>query len=513
MSTLLERHERPTLPRTKPMWWALVALCVVLMGIGVYSFTRQTEEGFIATNLRSPGAGGAAWGLYVAFDVIFVGISFAGITVAAITRLFDVAVLKPVTRMAELLTITALIGGAGVIMADLGRPLVGLVNLPKFANPTSPFFGTFTLVIAGYMFSSLVYFFLSGRADAARYAADPKRPLHLFYKAWASGYTDTDDERRRHKHVSFVLALSILPLLVAAHSTLGFIFGLEVGRPGWFGALQAPGFVIMAGVSGTGILILLLIGLRKLFDLKIPDESIKWLGNFMWVLAAVYLYFMVVDELTASYAAPTAERHVAHELTQGRFAPVFFITAGSLLLAALLPFLLYIRGKTSVAVVGLAAFLANVAAVLKRFLIVVPSQLEGALLPLEKASYTPALIEIGVVAGLCGMVLFFILVFGRIFPIVPSEHPVEGKPRRDWTRTGATTAWALFATALIVVGVADSFRWLRPHEVDPSIPFAPVIFAVGVILLFSSAIVYEVFPRGHVAEVTPDAEHEAQARG
>ena len=130
-STLHERHEqreRPTLPRTKPMWWALVALCVVLMGIGVYSFTRQTEEGFIATNLRNPGGGGAAWGLYIAFDVIFVGISFAGITVAAITRLFDVAVLKPVTRMAELLTITALIGGAGVIMADLGRPLVGPTN-------------------------------------------------------------------------------------------------------------------------------------------------------------------------------------------------------------------------------------------------------------------------------------------------------------------------------------------------------------------------------------------------
>lgn len=499
------QDERPTLPRAKPMWWVLVVLCVVLMGMGVYGFTRQAEDGFIATNLRNPGAGGAAWGLYIAFDVIFVGISFAGITVAAIARLFDVAVLKPVTRMAELLTITALIGGAGVIMADLGRPLVGLVNLPKFANPTSPFFGTFTLVIAGYMFSSLVYFFLAGRPDAARYAADPKRPLHAFYKAWATGYADGDDERRRHKRVTFVLALSILPLLITAHSTLGFIFGLEAGRPGWFSALQAPGFVVMAGVSGTGILILLLIGLRKLFDLKIPDESIKWLGNFMWVLAAVYLYFMVVDELTASYAAPTAERHVAHELTRGRFAPIFLVTAGSLLLAALLPFLLYIRGKTSVGVVGIAAFLANVAAVLKRFLIVVPSQIEGTLLPLEKASYRPAFIEVAVVTGLCGLVLLLILVFGRIFPLVPSEHPVEGTPPRDRPRFAATMAWALFATALIVLGVADSFRVFRPHEVDPSIPFAPVIFAVGVILLFSSAIVYEVFPRRRPAEGAAEA--------
>jgi molybdopterin-containing oxidoreductase family membrane subunit len=489
-------------------WALLVLFCVVVIAFGVYCYTRQTEEGFIATNLRNPGAGGAAWGLYIAFDVIFVGVSFAGITVAAIARLFDVDAIKPVTRLAELLTITALLSGGCVVMSDLGRPGVGLMNLPKFANPTSPFFGTFTLVVAGYLFSSLVYFFLSGRADAAHLAEDSSRPFHLFYKLWASGYKGTPNEDKRHQRVSFILAISILPLLVTAHSTLGFIFGIQVGRPGWFSALQAPGFVVMAGVSGTGILILLVVLLRWMFALPIPDKSIRWLGDFMWVLAVVYLYFIVVDELTSSYASPAADRHVAHELTHGRFGVLFFLMAGSLLLSALIPLLLFIgrrlhtpyaayfvRGQTAVRLVALSAFLANVAAFVKRFLIVVPSQLEGALTPVEKSSYSPALIEFGVVAGLMALTLFMILVFARIFPLVPTPHTIEGEPAPDRPRFIATVLWALFAIALIVLGLADSFRLLRPSEIDPTIPFAPVIFAVGVMALFSSAIVYEVFPR------------------
>jgi hypothetical protein len=70
-------------------------------------------------------------------------------------------VLEPVTRLAELLTIAALLAGACVVVADLGRPGHGLVNLPELARPSSPFFGTFTLVVAGDLFSSMVAFVLT----------------------------------------------------------------------------------------------------------------------------------------------------------------------------------------------------------------------------------------------------------------------------------------------------------------------------------------------------------------
>jgi molybdopterin-containing oxidoreductase family membrane subunit len=486
------------LPRTSLAWFACVAATVGAVGFGLYCFAYQTSHGFISTGLRNPGQGGGAWGLYIAFDVFFVGVSFAGITVAALCRLFDIAALKPVTRLAELLTITALLAGACAIIADLGRPLDGLLKLPRFANPRSPFFGTFTLVVAGYLFSSIVYFFLSARADAAATARTARRG-RWFYRLWASGWADQPADHGRHHRVSFWLALSILPLLVTAHSTLGFIFGIQSGRPGWYSALQAPAFVVMAGVSGTGMVILLTLGIRRLLGLhdRIPDASIRWLGNFMWVLALVYLYFMVVEELTATYAAPEADRHVAHEVVGGAFAPLFWITAGCLFLAFLLPFILYLRKQTSVVVVGLAAFLANVAAVLKRFLIVVPSQTHGTLAPVDPPDvYAPSWVELGIVGGMFGVAATAILVFVRIFPIVPAPHDAhhEPAPEHDWRRGAAAALTAALAIALIAVGLSDSFR-MWSTGIDPRIPFSPAIFAGGVILLFSSAIVYETFPR------------------
>lgn len=490
------RHAAPALPRGKPLWYALVFLTICLLGVGGYCFVRLEQFGFIASSLRNPGHGGAAWGLHIALYVFFVGASFAGITVAGIARLMNVTALKPVARIAELLTITTLIAGAIAVVADLGRPFVGIEYLPKYARPSSPFFGTFTLVVSGYLFSSLVYFFLAGRADAARLAADKTRPFHFIYRLWASGYDGRDDQQRRHRLVSYVLALTILPLLVVAHSTLGFIFGIQPGRPGWYSALMAPAFVVMAGVSGIGGLILLILVTRRLFDLDIPDKSIRWLGHLLWVLAVVYIYFVIVDELTSAYAAPTADRHVAHEIVAGAFSPFFWTVAASLFITFIVPFIMYLRGGGSVVWLGVAGFSANVAAMAKRMLIVVPSQTHGTLLPIDGAGwYVPTWLEVGAALGLFGLVAFLILIFGRFFPLVPSHGDgAFGPPRREPLRTAATAVWALISVGLITFGLLDSFRVLRPTELDPVVPYAPVIFAGGVMSLFLSAVVYELFP-------------------
>src|SRR5690349_5610989 len=112
------------------VWLALallVGLSAAALGFGLYAYSVQLEHGDIVTGLRNPGAGGAAWGFYIVFYVYFVGVSFAGITVASMARLFHIEALEPVTRLAELLTITALMVGALMVLADLGRPLDGLL--------------------------------------------------------------------------------------------------------------------------------------------------------------------------------------------------------------------------------------------------------------------------------------------------------------------------------------------------------------------------------------------------
>jgi molybdopterin-containing oxidoreductase family membrane subunit len=402
-----------------------VGLATAGTAIGVVGWLAEHEQGMVATGMRDVGTmGGATWGLYISMVVYFVGVSFAGITVAALIRLFNLEHLKGVARMAELLTVVALLLGALAIVVDLGQPLRGLVNLFRYARPQSPFFGTFSLVVSGYLFSSLVYLYLTSRPDAARLAAKPSR-LQPLYRVWAAGYEDTPEQQTRDRRATFWLALAILPLLIVAHSSLGFVFGLQVGRPGWFGTLQAPAFVVLAGVSGIGHLIVLAALVRRVLhqEHRIGLEAFTWLGRFLMLLLFVYLYFVVVEIFTAIYQPTVNEQRIGDALLTGEYAPVFW---GSVAVLALPAFgLAWMALNRRWRIGWMVAFgaLVNLGAIGKRFLIVAPSQTHGQLLPYPVGSYTPSLVEYAVVLGLFSLGALLIAGFMKLFPIIEMEEP------------------------------------------------------------------------------------------
>jgi len=120
-------------------WAILAVIAAVMLFAGIYAYTRQLIDGEAVTGLADIGTGGGAtWGLYVIFLVYFIGVSFAGISIAAITRLFNVEQLKPITRIALLITIISIFLGALLVIIDLGQPLRGLTNLWLYAMPSSP---------------------------------------------------------------------------------------------------------------------------------------------------------------------------------------------------------------------------------------------------------------------------------------------------------------------------------------------------------------------------------------
>ena len=403
----------------------LAALPGAVLLYGIVQYARQVSEGLVVTGLRDGGSmGGAAWGLYIAFDVYFVGVSFAGITIAALIRLLDLERLKPVARMAEVLTVSALLLAALSTIADIGQPVRGVINLFRFARTQSPFYGTFTLVLSGYLFASLVYLYLDGRRDAARLAAVPSR-LRWFHKGWAAGYRDTEAERARHRRASFWLGIAIIPMLVTAHSTLGFVFGLQVGRPGWYSALQAPAFVVMAGASGLGLLVVLAAVVRRTLkqEGRLGIDIFATLGRFMMVLVLVYLYFMVVELLTAGYAGPERERRVTNSVLWGEYAWIYWSSVALLVLSAGALLWQAVTRRWNLGLLVACGVAVNLAAIGKRFLIVVPSLTKGTLLPYEPGSYTPSAVEIGVILGLFALGALLIFAFSKAFPIM--ELPQE----------------------------------------------------------------------------------------
>ena len=65
---------------------ATIILLVGLLAVGVLAFARQLSLGDVVTGMRTIGAGGAVWGLYVVMDGFFLGCGISVMATACIAR-------------------------------------------------------------------------------------------------------------------------------------------------------------------------------------------------------------------------------------------------------------------------------------------------------------------------------------------------------------------------------------------------------------------------------------------
>jgi molybdopterin-containing oxidoreductase family membrane subunit len=74
----------------------------------------------------------------------------------------------------------------------------------------------------------------------------------------------------------------------------------------------------------------------------------------------------------------------------------------------------------------ISGVLVNIAAVIKRFLIVVPSQTHGTLLPYGVGSYSPTWVEYSIILGLLAMGTLFFVLFIKVFPFTEVPGTLVG---------------------------------------------------------------------------------------
>ncbi len=209
---------------------------------------------------------------------------------------------------------------------------------------------------------------------------------------------------------------------------MGFVFGLQVGRPGWFSALQAPAFVVLAGVSGVGLLIVIAAALRRTLraEERLNLPIFRWLGNFLLVLLVTYIYFMVVELLTAVYAGQHHEVRVTRAMLLEEYAWIFYLSLGLLVVPLGLLALQFFTKRVSIPLLVTSGILVNLGAIGKRYVTVVPSQTHGSLLPYETGSYSPSWVEYSVVLGLFALGALMYVLFTKVFPIMSPPETGEG---------------------------------------------------------------------------------------
>jgi molybdopterin-containing oxidoreductase family membrane subunit len=249
-------------------------------------------------------------------------------------------------------------------------------------------------------------------------------PRRRLYSALAMGWHGRPEQRRKLEIAGTLMMFLIIPIGVATHSVVSWIFGLTY-RPGWNSTIFAPYFVVGALYSGTAMLITLMYIFRRAYHLEeyLTPKHFGYLATLLVVFGAIYLYFTFAEYLTVGYKLEGGDNLLLDELFFGRYAALVWI---GFVGGQLLPLVLAAVPKTrTLEILFVTSILVNVGMWIKRFVIVVPS-LSLPLMPYAWGVYKPTLAEILITGGSLAGFALVITVFAKLFPIVSVWEMSEG---------------------------------------------------------------------------------------
>ena len=442
---LQERVLAP-LAHTRALYYVWIAFLLAVIGWALYAYVDQIQHGLIVTGMRDR----ISWGLYIASFVFFIGISHAGTLLSAILRVTHAHWQMSITRMAEFITVVALMVGGLFPLIDLGR-VDRFLNLFTYGRWQSPLLWD-VMAILTYLTGSTIYLYLPLIPDLAmcRDRLPDTAPAwkRWFYQTAALGWKGTPKQRHALEQAMTVMMIVIIPVAVSVHTVIAWIFAMTL-RVGFDSTIFGAYFVAGAIFSGIAAIILLMAVLRRLLHLEeyITKRQFVYLGYLLAAFTLIMGYMNISEFLTTGYKMTEGVPFHIHELMVGQFAPLFwFYIIGGLVLPGLLVLSARTRNITGIAV---AAVLVIVAMWIERYLIVVGS-FRVPLMPYTPENYAPTWVEWSILAGAFALLALLISLFAKIFPVVSTWEVIEHR--------GPEPAYDTDSTSLAPMPRADDRR-------------------------------------------------------
>ena len=303
-------------------YYLLIFLLSLVVAWGAYAYVLQLRYGLGTTGLDDV----VMWGIYIVNFIFFLGIAMAGTVISAVLRVTHATWRIPVTRMAEMVTVSALLIGALMPLIDLGRPdrVWHLVLYGRFQSAIM----WDLIVIATYLAGSLIYLYLPLIPDLAIMRDKLGKRVSGFrqklYTIFALGWTNTAEQKHRLERAVSITSIAIIPMAALTHTVASFIFSWML-RPGWDSTIYGIYFVIVAIFSGVASILIIMAVFRKLFHLEeyITTRHFKNLSYLLLASLFMYLYLIMTEFLTAGYKLHGEEKHLMELILLGESAPWF----------------------------------------------------------------------------------------------------------------------------------------------------------------------------------------------
>ncbi len=413
------------LTKTGPRYYAVLGFLLLIIAWGFFAYFTKFRDGLIVTNMRDH----SLWGLYISLFVFFIGISHAGTLISAILRVSKAGWRVPITRMAEFITVVALMVGALMPIIDIGRP-DRVHHLILFGRWQSPLVWD-VIAITTYLTGSFIYLYLPLIPDfalAKEKIGHKVSPLkRKFFEIMSIGWKDTPDRRRNLTIALGMIMILIIPVAVSVHTVVSWIFAMMMREP-WDNPMFGPFFVAGAIYSGTATIIIVMAIVRKAYKLEeyITPQHFINLGYMLAGLSLIMMYFNAQEFVVVGYKlAGEAEEHF-HELFTGGLAPYFWTYAiGGMVVPGLLILMPWTRNIAGILV---ASVLVNIGMWLERYMIVVGGT-RLPTMPYEASNYFPSWVEWSIMAAGFAAFALLITIAIKLVPVIAiwevAEHYEE----------------------------------------------------------------------------------------
>lgn len=359
----------------------LFILIVALAGFaaGLYGVYDRIVNGHVNAAYGSY----VPWGLWVAQYIYFIGLSAGAFLLSTLVYVFNVRQLEKVGKLALMTALVTLFAAMFSIWLDLGHPERAwkLLLQTNFRS----IMGWMLWFYTAYFVLLLAEFWLAIRADLVAWSDRSALARLLTFGRNDISPAAISADRRLLR----VLGSLGVPLAIAFHGGVGALFGVVGARPYWNSGLTPIMFLVGALLSGGALLTFLAAIFGPGLGTREHEDTVLLLGRIVLGLLAFDVLLEWAEYSVIYYASIPAHVDALRLVLFGNFWWVFWII--HVALGVVLPAVLLVASRRSVAAVAAACFLIAFTFISVRLNIVIPALVLSEVKGLERAFTGPGL--------------------------------------------------------------------------------------------------------------------------
>jgi molybdopterin-containing oxidoreductase family membrane subunit len=405
-------------------YWAVIVLLFfgILLGAGCWAYQIGVGIGVGGQNIP------VAWGTYLINFVFWVGIAHSGTLISAILHLFRAGWRNPIARAAETMTVFAVCVAGLFPFIHLGRIWMVYYILPYpnertlWPNFQSPLVFD-VIAISTYLMVSSLFWYTGMLPDLAivrdRATGLRKRIFHLASLGWTGRF----EQWRHYTRAYLFFAALATPLVISVHSVVSWDFALGI-VPGWHSTIFAPYFVAGAIHSGLAMVLTLMIPMRRIFHYEafISKDILDNIAKTIVFTGLIVGYAYGIEYFLAWYSHNNVEQESFRWRATGDYSLAFWLMV---ICNSVVPLLFFIRSvRRSIPWLFLISILINIGMWYERFVIIIGGVAHD-FMPNAWGTYSPTIIEYGILAGSFSLFFFLFLLFVKHLPSVSMTEMKE----------------------------------------------------------------------------------------